>query len=165
MRSLLTPVTERYLARLGAKAGTILLLTLLVWVSIGLGIVLYVTGRGILAVALLTRAAFDGPLRMAVAAAVWVFLALTAWLAWGLYGLWREHRRERWDADAALCRLERRLFATKRKPGGPEGPRERLAARALGPIEERLLGAPQASEKTIEERLIELDRQIGENDS
>lgn len=161
MATLFTPRIEKYLTRIGPRAGAVLLVTLLLWASIVAAAALYGLGMGIYGIWLVTWAAIDAdPLDVALAVAVWVFVGLTAYLIRAAVALWRQYDEERWRSEQALSRLEKSLDSRVWKADDERGHRERLAERALESMEATVLGTPQPADLTVEERLLELDRRV-----
>lgn len=159
MNPFYSPLTERYLDRVGPRTGILLLVTLLLWISALLGVLVYAVGAGLFALYLATRSAVQGDVTsMVIAAILWIFLLLSIPLFRGLLALWRERREQRLDAEPALSRLEKGLHGTVWKSDAREGPRERLAILALEAMERQALGETLSPDLTIEERILELDR-------
>jgi len=154
----LTHLIEKYLDRVGPRLSTVLLLTLLVWISIALGVVLYAVGMGIYRIVMITREAFGGDLReIALATAIWIFVLLSIPLAWAARYVWREHRSERWGAEGAIDRLQKQLFPDQHRDNCTDNARERLALRSLEAMEMEVLGELQSTDLTVEERIIALE--------
>ena len=154
----MTDLIEKYFAKAGKRHSAVLLLTLLVWTSMALGVVLYFSATALYQVYVVTRAAFDGgTTEILLAVAVWVFILLSVPLVRGVRTVWLEHRNERRQADVALTKLSDRLYPNEPKTAYLEDPRERLALRALEAMEREVLGAPQATELSLESRLIALE--------
>jgi len=154
----MTHLIEKYLERVGPRVSTILLLTLLVWICIALGVVLYALGMGAYRTVMITREAFDGELRVILLAAViWVFVLLSLPLGWAARRVWRQHRSERWGSEGALDRIEKQLFPDEHRADYTENARERLALRSLEAMEMKVLGKLQSSDTTVEERIIAME--------
>jgi hypothetical protein len=153
----MTHLIERYLERIGPRRSTVLLLTLLVWICIALGVVLYATGMGVYRTVLITREAFEGDLvDILLAASIWIFVLLSIPLAWAARRVWQAHRAEGWGSEAALDRVEKHLFPAEHRVDYTENARERLALRSLEAMEIDLLGENQSTDLTVEERIIAL---------
>jgi hypothetical protein len=157
----MTHLVEKYLERVGPRLSTILLLTLLVWICIALGVVLYALGMGVYRTVMITREAFDGePRVILLSVVIWVFVLLSLPLGWAARRVWQEHRGERWGSEGALDRLERQLFPDEQQANYTENARERLALRSLSAMELEVLGELQSSDLTIEERVIALESRM-----
>jgi hypothetical protein len=153
----LTHLIEEYLDRIGPRRSTIILLTLLIWICIALGVILYAMGMGIYRTVMITREAFAGDLPdILLAAAIWILVLLSIPLAWAARRVWQAHRAERWGSEAALDRVEKHLFPTEHRVDYTENARERLALRSLEAMELELLGEHQSTDLTVEERVIAL---------
>jgi hypothetical protein len=159
----LTHLIEKYLDRIGPRRSTIILLTLLVWICLALAVILYAAGMGAYRTVMITRAAFGGEFReILVASAIWAFLLLSLPLGLAAHRVWKQHRSERWGSEAALDRLEKRLYPDERRIDYTEDTRERLALRSLETMELEILGRRQSTDLTVGERIIALERQIGD---
>ena len=162
MRQLLErwrPLVEKHLAEAGPNYGSLLLITLLLWVTVVLGVLLYAAAMGVWTVARWSWAARSlEPVDVSVAVVLWAFLALSALLAKNLRRIWLQRRDERWAAEVGLTRIEERAFPGQPTTAYLEEPRERLAHRGLEDLERRLLGKLQSEDLGVEERLIALDR-------
>jgi len=158
----MTHLIEKYLERVGPRLSTVLLLTLLIWICIGLGVFLYAMGMGAYRAVMITLEAVDGDLRMILlATVVWVFVLLSIPLAWATRRVWKEHRSERWGSESALDHIERHLFPDEQRVDYTEDARERLALRSLESMEMEVLGELQSSDLTVEERIIALEAHLG----
>ena len=158
LKSSLKQLAERYLVAVGPIFGTVLLGTLLIWITIGLGGLLYVTGRIIVSVYTIGRAAYEGGIvEIALAVVIAIFLVLSVLLVRSTRRLWQQQQRQRWRAQRALTGLEERLFPGEARAVYLEDLRERLALRALESMEKQVLGATQSEELTHEERIVELE--------
>lgn len=162
---------EKYLAQLGQRRGMLLLATILIWVSILLALVAYAAGAGALMVArvtgnayraiaeIVTDRAYGGdPWAIFLGAVVWILLLLSIFPLRALRYVVRERRLQEVRAQKALTGVEERLFPRDKRTSGAVPARERLARRALDEIETQLLGEPQPADLTLEERLIQLQR-------
>ena len=153
----MTHLIEKYLERVGPRVSTILLLTLLVWICIALGVILYALGMGAYRTVMITWEAFDGePRVILLAAVIWIFVLLSLPLGWAARRVWRQHRNERWGSEGALDRIERQLFPDEHRADYTENARERLALRSLEAMELEVLGKLQSSDLAVEERIIAL---------
>ena len=114
----MTHLVEKYLDRAGPRLSTILLLTLLIWICIALGVVLYALGMGVYRTVMITREAWDGELRVILLAVViWVFVLVSLPLGWAARSVWQGHRSERWGSEGALDRVEKILFPHENRSG------------------------------------------------
>jgi hypothetical protein len=157
----LTHLVEKYLERVGPRLSTILLLTLLIWICIALGVVLYALGMGAYRTVMITREAFDGdPRVILLAVVIWVFVLLSLPLAWAARRVWQEHRSERWGSEGALDRVEKELFPDEHRANYTENARERLALRSLEAMEMEALGKLQSADLTVEERIIAMEAHL-----
>ncbi len=157
----MTHLIEKYLERVGPRLSTILLLTLLVWICIALGVILYALGMGAYRTVMITWEAFDGePRVILLAAVIWVFVLLSLPLGWAARRVWRQHRSERWGSEGALDRIEKQLFPDEQRVDYTENARERLALRSLEAMELEVLGRLQSSDLAVEERIIALDAHL-----
>jgi hypothetical protein len=154
----LRQLIEGHLERVGTFRTVLLLGTAFVWAAIGVAIVLYsvLTAAGI--VWTWTRDALAGDaVRIALAAVLWTFVALSAMLGFAGRDVLRHWQRRRWDADAALDRLEAAASSRDRGTGYLDSPRERLATRAIEHLERDVFGSAKDADMALEQRLIELD--------
>lgn len=157
----MTHLVEKYLERVGPRLSTILLLTLLIWICIALGVVLYALGMGAYRTVMITREAFDGdPRVILLAVVIWVFVLLSLPLAWAARRVWQEHRSERWGSEGALDRVEKELFPDEHRANYTENARERLALRSLEAMEMEALGKLQSADLTVEERIIAMEAHL-----
>jgi hypothetical protein len=157
----LTHLVEKYLERVGPRLSTILLLTLLIWICIALGVVLYALGMGAYRTVMITREAFDGdPRVILLAVVIWVFVLLSLPLAWAARRVWQEHRSERWGSEGALDRVEKELFPDEHRANYTENARERLALRSLEAMEMEALGKLPSADLTVEERIIAMEAHL-----
>ena len=157
----MTHLVEKYLERVGPRLSTILLLTLLIWICIALGVVLYALGMGIYRTVMVTREAFDGDLRVILLALViWIFVLLSLPLAWATRRVWQQHQSERWGAEGALDRVEKELYPDEHRAKYTENARERLALRSLEAMELKALGRLQSADLTVEERIIAMEAHL-----
>jgi len=148
---------ERYIARLKARYGLMLLGTLLLWASLALAVVLYALLAGIWTFGKLTWAAVHGGIAsILIALFLWIFFALSVALVVALRQMWLQSRRERWDAEIALDELESCLESSQTGTGYLEDLRSRLAERGLEALERRVLGEPGHKEDSMEQRLMAL---------
>lgn len=161
---------EKYLESLGERRGMMLLAAILIWVSILLAIFAYGLGVGVIAVWRVSESGYRAIVEIAgdrayggdrwaifMGAVVWLLLLLLIFPVLAARRVRRDYRRERRRAQKALTRVEERLFPVEQRSSALHSPQERLARRALDDIELRVLGASQAADLTIEERLIKLD--------
>lgn len=157
----MTHLIEKYLERIGPRLSTILLLTVLIWICIALGVVLYALGMGVYRTIMITREAFSGDLRVILTAVViWIFVLVSLPVGWAARRVWQEHRSERWGSEGALDRVERQLFPHEDRANYTENARERLALRSMEAMESKVLGEPQTSDLTVEERIIALEMHL-----
>jgi hypothetical protein len=157
----MTHLVEKYLERVGPRLSTVLLLTLLIWICIALGVVLYALGMGIYRTVMVTREAFDGDLRVILLAVViWVFVLLSLPLAWATRRVWQGHRSERWGSEGALDRVEKELYPDEHRANYTENARERLALRSLEAMELKAFGKLQSTDLTVEERIIAMEAHL-----
>ena len=89
-------------------------------------------------------------------AVVWILLIILIFPVRAARSVWRSYRRQEMQAQKALSKIEEGIFETANRSSTIKRPRERLANRALAEIEVELLGEPQATDLTIEERIIKL---------
>ena len=89
-------------------------------------------------------------------AVVWILLIILIFPVRAARSVWRSYRRQEMRAQKVLSEIEEGIFETANRSSTNKRPRERLANRALAEIEVELLGEPQATDLTIEERIIKL---------
>lgn len=162
-------VIEKYLEQLGERRGMLLLAAVLVWVSILLAIYVYGIGVGVLAVARVSRDAYQAIIEVAsdrayggdrwaifMGVVVWFLLLLLIFPLRAARRVWHNYRKQELLAQKALTKVEAGLFAPDRRSSSAHRARDRLARRALDDIETRVLGKPQDPDLTVEERLVNL---------
>ena len=162
-------IFEKYLEQIGERRGLLLLGSILIWVSILLAIYAYGIGMGGIAVWRITQGAYwaiseivtdrvydADPWPIFMGAVVWILLIILIFPVRAARSVWRSYRRQEMQAQKALSKIEEGIFETANRSSTIKRPRERLANRALAEIEVELLGEPQATDLTIEERIIKL---------
>jgi len=162
-------VIEKYLEQLGERRGMLLLAAVLVWVSILLAIYAFGLGVGVLAVWRVSQNAYQAVVEIVtdrayggdrwaifMGAVVWFLLILLIFPLRAARRVWRDYRKQELMAQKALTKVEASLFSPDHRSSNAHTARERLARRALDDIETRLLGEPQDSDLTVEERLVNL---------
>tara|TARA_B000000460_G_scaffold205244_1_gene152303 strand:+ start:118 stop:624 length:507 start_codon:yes stop_codon:yes gene_type:complete len=162
-------IFEKYLEQIGERRGLLLLGSILIWVSILLAIYAYGIGMGGIAVWRITQGAYwaiseivtdrvydADPWPIFMGAVVWILLIILIFPVRAARSVWRSYRRQEMQAQKALSEIEEGILETANRSSTIKRPRERLANRALAEIEVELLGEPQATDLTIEERIIKL---------
>lgn len=162
-------IFEKYLEQIGERRGLLLLGSILIWVSILLAIYAYGIGMGGIAVWRITQGAYwaiseivtdrvydADPWPIFMGAVVWILLIILIFPVRAARSVWRSYRRQEMRAQKVLSEIEVGIFETANRSSTIKRPRERLANRALAEIEVELLGEPQATDLTIEERIIKL---------
>lgn len=162
-------IFEKYLEQIGERRGLLLLGSILIWVSILLAIYAYGIGMGGIAVWRITQGAYwaiseivtdrvydADPWPIFMGAVVWILLIILIFPVRAARSVWRSYRRQEMRAQKVLSEIEEGIFETANRSSTIKRPRERLANRALAEIEVELLGEPQATDLTIEERIIKL---------
>ena len=162
-------IFEKYLEQIGERRGLLLLGSILIWVSILLAIYAYGIGMGGIAVWRITQGAYwaiseivtdrvydADPWSIFMGAVVWILLIILIFPVRAARSVWRSYRRQEMRAQKVLSEIEEGIFETANRSSTIKRPRERLANRALAEIEVELLGEPQATDLTIEERIIKL---------
>ena len=162
-------IFEKYLEQIGERRSLLLLGSILIWVSILLAIYAYGIGMGGIAVWRITQGAYwaiseivtdrvydADPWPIFMGAVVWILLIILIFPVRAARSVWRSYRRQEMQAQKALSEIEEGILETANRSSTIKRPRERLANRALAEIEVELLGEPQATDLTIEERIIKL---------
>ena len=162
-------IFEKYLEQIGERRSLLLLGSILIWVSILLAIYAYGIGMGGIAVWRITQGAYwaiseivtdrvydADPWPIFMGAVVWILLIILIFPVRAARSVWRSYRRQEMRAQKVLSEIEEGIFETANRSSTIKRPRERLANRALAEIEVELLGEPQATDLTIEERIIKL---------
>lgn len=150
---------EHHLEQIGPRRSLLLTVMAVAWLSIGVGVIFWALGWGLLEIVWLTWEVRTGsPAAIAVALLAWLFVAASIPLVRAARGLWLAWRSERWEANAALDRLESAACRDVESTRHLDSPRERLAMHGLAELERRWLGEATHDTEAVEPRVAELSR-------